>query len=175
MTLKVNMLKSNPSDPIVHIELFGEVTELTDFSKIMPKFLKKTIIINCKNIKKLNSTGVKKWIMYFESLEKEGYTLIFEELSPLVVEQRNQIRNFLGANSFVTTMVVPFQCKKPLCKCKFELSIDATSIINHIDFENDSLNAHPPCPKCNETKTEFDDFVNEYFIFLKQSKVKKSA
>jgi hypothetical protein len=173
--MNVNILQTEPDSGTVKIEISGEITEVTDFTKTMPRFLLKTLIINCKKIKKLNSTGVKKWIMYFESLERDGYTLIFEDLSPLVVEQRNQIKNFLGSNSLVTTMVVPFHCNKPLCKTKFDLVVDATSIINHIDFSNDSLDAHPDCPKCKENNTEFDDFVNEYFIFLKPLKVKKSA
>ena len=174
MSINSKVLKHDVKNDFMMIELEGDITENADFKNAFPVNITKNLMIVCKNIKKINSTGVKKWFTFFEDLCKKEHVLIFKALSPLLVEQKNQISNFL-ADGELYTIMIPFQCKDPKCSKEFYIEADLESIAPLINFEDQTFNATPECPFCKGTNTEFGDFVDEYFSFLNHRKSLKKV
>lgn len=175
MSIISKVLEHDVKNDYMMIEIEGDITENADFSNSLPVNLTKNLMIVCKNIKKINSTGVKKWFNFFDGLCKKNHVLIFKALSPLLVEQKNQISNFL-ADGELYTIMIPFQCKESKCSKEFYIESDLEAITPLINFEDQTFNASPECPFCKGSNTEFGDFVDEYFSFLKHKKqIKKVA
>lgn len=178
MSLKVSLIE-NVSKSHTTIKMEGSVTELTDIKSHFDFPLEKTLIIHCEHVNKINSTGVKRWINFFTDLSKKGHVLIFKALSPLLVEQRNQVTDFL-VNGEIYSIMIPFLCKESHCRKEFYIESDLSSILDILDFDADSdfdkFPVSPKCPHCGSDKTEFSDFVEEYFNFVNNlSKNTKAA
>ena len=143
----------------LYIKLIGLVDEYLDFYQSIGPFPKEAII-NCKEVERLNSAGVKSWIRYFEEAVQYGSQLKFTECSVQVVEQINLIVNFLAGGK-VESVYLPFACTS--CKKNFVLLM----AVDRLRQIRDSL-PNPNCPKCGSV-TAFDEFEDEYFNFLKRS------
>jgi hypothetical protein len=119
--------------------------------------LKNEIFVLCSNVKRINSTGVKKWIMFFQKMTAAGKKVYYVQLSPVLVEQFNLISNF-GAGGTVVSIEIPFQCtacgkQSNIVKTKEELQ--------GVRLEK----AKWPCKNCGKPALEFDDIEEEYLKF----------
>ena len=115
------------------------------------------LLVNCKEIPRINSVGVKAWIKYFQSAQAKGTKLNFIECSTAIVEQINLISNFI-CGGVVESVYVPFACN----------SARASSWACSRRKISRSLNLQLPelkCTKCGG-KAVFDDIPEEYFGFL---------
>lgn len=135
--------------------LSGVVDENTDFNKILGN-LEQGAVVNGKDVKKINSIGVKHWINYFNEQKNIHSEFYFEELSPVLVEQLNFLCNFCVKNK-VMSLMVPFACSS--CKKETILAIDIPSLKN---------NPNPSPVFCQHCRGQalFDDLPDEYFACL---------
>ena len=115
------------------------------------------IWINCKEVPRINSVGVKGWIRYFQGLQAKGVKMKFVECSTAIVEQVNLISNFICGGT-VESIYAPYSC--PSCKTE-QVGLFKCDDIKKYNFELPELN----CIKCGK-KAEFDDIPEEYFSFL---------
>ncbi|OFZ80285.1 MAG: hypothetical protein A2583_11550 [Bdellovibrionales bacterium RIFOXYD1_FULL_53_11] len=144
-------------DSVLLVRLSGIIQEGVDFNALIGQIPGSELIISCKEVQRINSSGVKLWIQYFQKLAATGKKLRLVECSPAIVEQINLIVNF-ACGAKVESVYLPFACGS--CKAQF------VSLFNTDDLKKvlDSL-PEPACPKC-KNKTMFDDIPGEYFEFL---------
>jgi anti-anti-sigma regulatory factor len=151
----INVIKEQKGD-VLAVRLIGSVEENVVFDKLIgapPAALD----INCKEISRINSVGVKSWIKFFQSCQAKGTKLRFLECSTPIVEQMNLISNFV-CNGIVESVYVPFSCKK----CRTEMvGLFSTEDLKKMKFKLPLLK----CNKCGGD-AEFDDIPEEYFSFL---------
>ncbi len=141
---------------VLAVRLIGTVEETVNFDGLIgppPTELE----VNCKEIARMNSVGIKSWIKYFQSCQTKGTKLKFTECSTAVVEQINLISNFICGGS-VESIVVPFACTS----CKSELAgVFTTENLKKMELNVPDLQ----CSKCGN-KAVFDDIPEEFFGFL---------
>ena len=94
--LEVDVQQTGPCEaPELLVRLTGSIEESVNFEQLigMPAG---ELHVNCKEVPRINSVGVKAWIKYFHSVGAKGTTLVFEECSTAIVEQITLISNFLS-------------------------------------------------------------------------------
>jgi len=151
----VNVIKEQKGSVPV-IRLTGSIEETVDFDKLLGP-PPAELWINCREIQRINSVGVKGWIKYFQTAQAKGTQLKFLECSTAIVEQINLISNFT-CGGVVESIFVPFSCTT----CKGELiGLFKCDDLKKIQLKLPALK----CSKCGGNAV-FDDIPEEYFGFL---------
>jgi len=138
------------------VKLAGSIEESVNFEQQIGP-VPAEIIVNCREIPRINSVGVKAWIKYFQSLSAKNIKIHYTDCSTAIIEQMNLISNF-GCGGSVDSMFVPFSCtscSKELIGC-FK-TVDIKAMQNNIPSQK--------CTKCGG-QAIFDDIPEEYFGFL---------
>lgn len=151
----LNVVKENKGSGI-SVRLSGSIEENVNFEQLIggtPFELE----VNCKEIVRINSLGVKAWIKYFQECKAKGTKLKFVECSTAIVEQMNLISNF-ACEGLVESIHVPFSCTA--CGSEF-VGLFKTDDLIHSEMVLPEVK----CPKCSSL-AEFDDIPDEYFRFL---------
>jgi ABC-type transporter Mla MlaB component len=117
------------------------------------------IAVDCAAITRINSTGIKHWILFFNGLRTQGVKFNFHRVSPVIVEQLNLISNF-SAGGEVVSVCLPYTCKD--CGANLTFVQDHQQI-KGIDLDSVSW----VCTKCGNKHLEFDDIGEEYLHFWK--------
>lgn len=144
------------------MRLPATIDEKIDFNKlfgpIAPTQNNVPIKINCANVTRINSVGIRLWTQYFDQLRKKGLRLKFIECSPPIVEQTSIYTNFINKDE-IESFYLPFYCSR----CEKELNkLFDTQSIKQIDPDNLST----PCSTCGG-KASFDEIPNKYLaVFL---------
>ena len=118
--------------------------------------------LHCMKVSRINSIGIKKWILYLQELDKQKVSYTFHEVSPALVEQFNVISNF-GSQGKTLSVCLPYTCGK----CNFTFNIVQTS---EEILKNSCAVPSPACQKCNEPNAEFDDEEDGYLQFIANQK-----
>jgi anti-anti-sigma regulatory factor/DNA-directed RNA polymerase subunit RPC12/RpoP len=151
----VNVIKEQKGNVLL-VRLSGSIEESVNFDQLIgppPAELH----VNCKEIPRINSVGVKAWIKYFQTAQAKGTKVRFLECSTAIVEQINLISNFT-AGGVIESIYVPFSCTN----CKSEL----VGLFKTEDLKKMNMNLPElKCTKC-AGKAVFDDIPEEYFGFL---------
>ncbi len=151
----VNVTKEQKGN-LLAIRLVGSIEETVNFDDLLG-VPSGDIEINCKEIPRINSVGVKAWIKYFQGCQAKGIKISFIECSTAIVEQINLISNFTCGGS-VESIFVPFSCTQ----CKSELvGLFKTEDLKKMELKIPDLK----CSKCGN-KAVFDDIPEEFFGFL---------
>ncbi len=151
----VNVAKEQKGNVLV-VRIQGSVEESVNFDQLIgtpgPE-----MHVNCKEIPRINSVGVKAWIKYFQSAQQKGTKLKFSDCSTAIVEQINLISNFVCGGT-VESIYVPFSC----VGCRSELiGLFKVEDLRKIKLKLPELK----CSKCGQ-KAVFDDIEEEYFGFM---------
>lgn len=151
----INVQKEQKGNVLV-VKISGSIEESANFDQLIGPPVGE-MAINCKDIPRINSVGVKSWIKYFQSCQAKGSKLSFFECSPAIVEQINLISNFTCGGK-VESIYLPFAC----ANCKTELvGLFKAEDLKKINFDVPALK----CTKCGG-QASFDDIPDEYFGFL---------
>jgi hypothetical protein len=158
------MLKIEKQDQegTVTIRLAGEIDENVDFIKAIGPISGRLRVLT-REVSRINSAGIRQWILYFEDLRKNGVPFWFEECSPAVVDQINFISNFT-AGAEVKSIYLPFTCDQ--CNSELMALVQCDELLRN-KLQTPTL----PCTKCPST-VRFDEIHDEYFGFLKRVRVK---
>ena len=151
----INITKQNSGSALL-VRLSGSIEESVNFDQqIGPPPAE--LIVNCKEVSRINSIGVKAWIRYFQTCQAKKTKLKFVECSTAIVEQINLISNFICGGE-VESIFVPFSCST----CKSELvGLFKVEDLKNLQFKLPDLK----CTKCGGNVL-FDDILEEYFGFL---------
>ncbi len=138
------------------VKLTGSIEETVNFEQLIGP-PPAEMYVNCKEIPRINSVGVKGWIKFFQGCQAKGTKLHFTDCSTAIVEQINLISNFTCGGT-VDSIYVPFSCTG----CKTELvGLFKTEDLKKMNMQIPDLK----CSKC-AGKAVFDDIPEEYFGFL---------
>ncbi|HLE00444.1 MAG TPA: hypothetical protein VJB59_09300 [Bdellovibrionota bacterium] len=151
----INVVKEQKGNSLL-VRLTGSIEESVNFEQIIG-LTSPELIVNCRDVPRINSVGVKAWIKYFQSLQAKNIKMHFIECSTAIVEQINLISNFIPEGC-VESIYVPFSCGT----CKSELvGLFKTEDLKKLEFKLPPLK----CTKCSG-QASFDDIPEEYFSFL---------
>jgi hypothetical protein len=142
------------------LTLAGPIDETVDFDREIGP-LSGAVTINLRGISRLNSTGIKGWLKFFQSQSKSAQ-IVFQECSVAIIEQMNLISNFsIGAK--VESIFAPFLCDK--CQEELVALFNVTDLVA-ANFKMPQIT----CTKC-QGNASFDDIEQEYFAFIKPEKL----
>ena len=151
----LNIAKEQKGSALL-VRLSGSIEESVNFDQLIGP-PPAELIVNSKEVPRINSVGVKAWIKYFQGAQQKGTKLVFVECSTAIVEQINLISNFICGGA-VESVYVPFACEK----CRSEL----VGLFKVEDLKKMAMNLPElKCTKCGG-KAVFDDIPEEYFGFL---------
>ena len=151
----INVVKEQKGNAL-HVRLSGAIEESVDFDQLLG-VPPAELVVNCKEIPRINSVGVKAWIRYFQGAQAKGTKLKFTECSTAIVEQVNLISNFVCGGT-VESIYIPFACTQ----CKAEL----VGLFKTEDLKRNQLQIPDlKCTKCGGSAV-FDDIPEEYLGFL---------
>ena len=143
-------------DGVTRVTLSGEIDDIVDF-KTKLSGIKGEVHFYTKAVSRINSLGVKAWMISMQQLTQEGAKLKFYECSPSIVEQFNLIVNF-GYGSPIESAYVPYVCP--------ECNATRVALFSTADIKKMGNNPpEPPCPSCKKANMTFDDIPSEYFQF----------
>jgi anti-anti-sigma regulatory factor len=100
---------------VLVLRLSGSIEETVNLEEMVGP-TPAEVRIDCKEVTRINSVGVKGWIKYFQTLQTKNIKLTFFQCSTAIVEQVNLISNFVCGGT-VESIYVPFACTN----CKAEL------------------------------------------------------
>jgi anti-anti-sigma regulatory factor len=143
---------------ILHLTISGEIDEKADFDAQIG-VVNQEVMVNCKNVDRMTSDGVKAWIKFFQDLQRREVKMTFHDCSPAIISQVNMIVNFLCGGA-LKSLYVPYTCKK--CKKGYFMKIGARKL-KKLYKEM----PQPQCPVCGQSLS-FDDVESEYFNFLER-------
>jgi DNA-directed RNA polymerase subunit RPC12/RpoP len=151
----LNITKEQKGSALL-VRLSGSIEESVDFDKLIGP-PPAELIVNTKEVPRINSVGVKGWIKFFQGAQAKKTKLSFIECSTAIVEQINLISNFT-CGGVVESIYVPFACEK----CKTEL----VGLFKTEELKKNGLKLPElKCTKCGG-RAVFDDIPEEYFGFL---------
>lgn len=140
------------------IWLIGMIDENTRLEEIL-NGNENTLLINCREISKINSSGVKTWRSFFREVRKKNIRLSFIECSPCIVEQINVQTEFILFHEIIS-----------ICLTFFCSSCGSDTLLVQTTEELTLENYQFPEIQCSDcgSNAEFDDVPEHYFSFLKR-------
>ena len=151
----VSIVKEMRGNSIV-AKLSGTIEENINFKNLLGD-VSGSLIVNTKEVFRINSDGVRAWIQYFQSLQSKGVKITYEDCSVAIVEQINMVANFRCGGT-VQSIIVPHLCLKCSTHTDDSYTVDQ---LKSLDFKVSPLK----CPKCGGW-AELDEIPEEYFSFL---------
>ena len=148
--------KTSPSGHKIY-ELSGVIDESVDFTKLNGTENLNIFRVDLFGVKRINSVGIKKWMLFFEQIAKRKVRLYFDRVSPAIVEQMVNISNFRNGGE-VASVVLPFQCRG--CQNQ-NFFVKTKEELKGVDLEK----VNWCCTHCGKAELEFDDLADEYLSF----------
>jgi hypothetical protein len=142
-------------EKVPNVEIVGVIDESADFS--MVEVSSGELHIDCYEVSRINSVGIRKWIIFLNDVAKRGAKVFFYRISTALTDQFNYIQNF-GAGGQVISVSAPYACQS--CK-KNALVEKFKKEVKMPNFENELV----PCPYCKQKTMRFDDVAEDYFFF----------
>jgi hypothetical protein len=150
-------IRAQNSDGIL-IYLNGDLDENCDLEHTIG-FPNKDFQLNCRGILRINSAGVRNWMIYFRKLSNQERKVTFLECSPAFVMQMNLFPDFLCYNP-VSSLYAPFFCSK--------CGKDTLQIIMKDDVGPNFVPEPIKCQHCS-SQADFDDDPETYFQIWKKA------
>lgn len=145
-------LKVTQDGNTFHLE--GVINEFAKFEPLY-EFKGPQIVLNLKEVTRINSTGVREWINALEKID-EDIEVVFEECPPIVVYQMTMIPNFT-ARVKVRSVYSPYFCPE----CEYQEDV----LTKMDEFNPEDGLPKVECKECG-AEMEFDDDEESYFYFL---------
>lgn len=115
------------------------------------------VVINTKNVERINSCGVREWITALKTVDA-GVNIKYTECSAAFLDQINMISNFIGEGE-VESIYIPYLCES--CGFKKDVLIDLNECLADDELEL----PEQTCDSC-EDEMELGDDPDQLFSFL---------
>lgn len=141
------------------VAIEGVFDETVDVDKLLEGHEFSSVCFDFKKLKRINSSGVRRWLLFLQNTKKK-FPIIIKQAPPPVVEQMNLIAGFLDGVQ-VESIYLPYLCSR--CGHEEQVLVKANAF--------DQLKEEIPvvsCPNCNTPNMEFDYLEEEYLHFLTQ-------
>ena len=159
-----------PAPPKLTIEKFadggvaclkfsGTIDESFEGKKIARSIQAETLVLDLGGVKKISSFGIREWVDFVSTANKQVKQMFLIECAPKVVDQLNMVANFAGGGR-VFSFYAPFRCD--YCDSEQKALLEVSK-----DFEaiKSMKLADRPCPSCKDTMY-FDEDGSTYFSFM---------
>lgn len=126
------------------------------------------VFVDCGDIERINSRGVRDWIRWLDGLASQGHHLVLIDCAPPIVAQLNLVANFAGTSSRpsrIRSVQLPYFC----ARCDEE-HVVTHEVRNLLAGQADGAPPACRCATCGEAM-DFDDIPESYFSFLKTQRV----
>jgi CheY-like chemotaxis protein len=145
----------------LQVMLRGDITERTDFSPLRTQLgTGHNISFDLHGIRYLNSTGIRRWTEFLESIDPE-VNYIFVRCSVAFVSQLGLVARATGRGKVVSFMA-PYRCEA--CDRETEHLLQTGSLSIPVG----KAHPNPPafqCSVCNEPES-LDEMPDRYFAFM---------
>lgn len=135
-------------------DISGSITEESDFAPLL-EALPAKCVLDLSNVKRINSTGVRKWIQFMRAVPAVQ-SVRLEKCPVLFVSQMNMIAGFAG-HATVASVSVPLictACEEP-----------AEEVVELDGFSPEAFTTTSVCSACGG-KLALDAEPLDYFAFL---------
>ena len=133
----------------------GDVDENFNQNDV-PRISKKKLIFELKEIRNINSCGIREWIFFINDFKDLGH-LIFRRCSVSVIDQANMMPDSLRGGT-IESFYAPYFCK---CGTEENCLIEVEKNIKNL---KNSVAPEFVCKECKEP-LEFDALEESYFQF----------
>lgn len=145
------------------VAIAGPINEDADVAleDLQPK-LSAQIIFNFKQVSQINSCGVRAWINFLRSVEKDR-KIVFEECTPEIIGQINMIPNFRG-KAHIRSVYAGYVC--PECEYQqWKLFEEGRNLPAYKNLDLPAV----PCPNCGCKEMEMEELEDEFFQWMSAS------
>lgn len=149
--------KKIDGDPVKFV-VSGDITEFADLARLQQE-LGVENELDLGGIKQVNSTGVREWLKFIQSVTAANQHLVLRRCSVSFVNQLNMIRRFAGSAT-ITSILAPYAC--PECESATDRLLEITAGAADVSAQ---VEATLPCSNCGAAMV-FDDVPSVYFAFL---------
>jgi hypothetical protein len=146
--------QTEAADDGIRVRFSGVITEAADFSPVVKDAGTSNLILDLEGITRVNSSGVRLWILFIGELSKAARQLTLDRCSVAVVHQLNMVSNFKG-KAAVASFYAPYVCES--CGAEKSRLLD-------VPADAKKLSEPVPCPSCG-AGMEFDDLPDAYLGF----------
>ncbi|MGE0174839.1 MAG: hypothetical protein AB7T49_18745 [Oligoflexales bacterium] len=116
--------------------------------------------VNCREITRVTSIGIMRWVKSFKVLREQGIKLQFTECSPTIIRQGSMLLTGFLRKDEITSIGLPFFCEE----CRLEtITYNLVSELEKVNFELPEIS----CKNCGK-HAEFDDVPELYFQVFQQ-------
>jgi anti-anti-sigma regulatory factor len=119
----------------VSIVVAGSIDETSEL--VPPPARGRRVVIDAEQVQRINSLGVRAWIVMMESLAAETHDVVVRNLPAVLVTQASMISTFLG-NARVESFKTPWICMS--CETSLEQLYGAS----------DPVPQNIQCPSCGQ-------------------------
>lgn len=151
-----------------YVSISGMIDEGSDFSKLFKK-KHDVLFLDLKQIQRINSSGVRKWVLALDKLR--DVEIHYINCSFSVVDQLSMVPEFLNKKCFVESFDARYVCEN----CN--VSHTVTLVVGYDIQPGEKKYVDGPerfCPTCKQ-KMEFDHNPDSYLFFLSNLSIKKKA
>lgn len=137
---------------ILTVDFIGEIDEFVRLQDLVGETGPK-LHVNCRQLTRMNSNGIREWHHFFKNLRKKGVELRFLECPPAIMRHANFLPSLILKEE-VVSVCVAFRCDS--CG-KEELTVHSLKDLSRVMSATPTL----PCPNCKQTM-ELDDLPEDY-------------
>lgn len=150
----------------IRIQLEGPLDEHADFGQVLFDFTNE-VIFDFDRVTHINSSGIKVWVQWHQSVQKEFPRLRFSFINcpKSVVDQINMVAGFLPQSSVVRSFKVPYFCET----CDKDKVFTYVLGREYTQNPDGGFDLKVPANTCDRSDCEIEPDVVEqkYFHFLK--------
>jgi hypothetical protein len=145
------------------VTLSGAVDESTSDMESLRFDGPKEVEFNCRDISRVTSIGIMRWVKFFKTLREQGLKLRFAECSPTIIRQGSMLLTGFLKKDEIVSVGLPFFCDD----CRLEtISYNDVKTLEANKFEVPEVN----CKNCGNP-AEFDDVPELYFQIFEEEDV----
>jgi ABC-type transporter Mla MlaB component len=140
----------------LNVDLPALIDERFEFSKLVPALPTEELKVSCKQVRRINSMGLRNLLKFVNQVRSSKIKLSFIEVTPPLVEQASMLRNLLTSTE-VESMLLPYYCEN--CD-ETQLKLSSTKGLSQNAIQAEIANT-VICQGC-QMQTKFDAVVEHY-------------
>ena len=149
------VIKRDPNASTPKVSFSGVIDETSEFQSL--NALGSTLQIQCREVIRINSIGIKLWRDFFREFRSRGGKVQFLELPPPLVMTVNYISDFIEPGE-ILSVCLPYHCAR--CNA---LTLEAVTLAEAKDVVG--TRSKVQCSKCG-SDAAIDEQPDEYLAFL---------
>jgi anti-anti-sigma regulatory factor len=140
------------------VGLRGTIDEHAGLAVVSGQVRGPLVVVDLAAIARINSVGVRDWMIWLKSLAEAGRRVVLVDCSPAMMDQVNLVRNF-AQGAWIDSFLAPYFCDR--CDLERDERLDPVALRRDGASEAPTITCGKPA--CG---LRFDDVEEGYFAFL---------